>query len=241
MIKQLFRALIPFFFALSAHAESGLTLKSADHDAFDQLSVIRGAEYFGHYCLGCHSLKQIRYSRLSKDLHVDESRLREILLFGENKIHDPVLSAFSPELAADLFGAAPPDLSLTVRSKGADWVYTYLKSFYEDESRPLGVNNAILPNAAMPNVLWEMQGTQRAIVEMHDGKSSVVGTELLKQGTLTPRQFDKVANDIVNFLTYVAEPSILARVPLGKYVIVYLLLLTFIFHRLKKEYWKDID
>lgn len=241
MINQFFRALLLLWTACAVRAESGVALKSADHDAFDQLSVIRGAEYFGQYCLGCHGLRQIRYSRIAKDLHVDESRLKEILLFGENKIHDSVQSSLSPELGQQVFGAVPPDLSLTVRSKGADWVLTYLKSFYEDPSRPLGVNNLLLPNVAMPNVLWEMQGTQRALEETHGGKSVIVGVELTKEGRLTPRQFDRALNDLVNFLTYVSEPSILARVPLGKYVIFYLLLLTWIFHRLKKEYWKDID
>lgn len=240
-MNKLIATLVIFSVALSLHAESSLHLQTADHDAFDQLSVIRGAEYFGEYCLGCHSLRQIRYSRISKDLHVDETRMREILLFGENKVHDPILSSMDPQVASQAFGAPPPDLSLVVRSKGADWVLTYLKTFYQDPNRPLGVNNLLLPNASMPNVLWELQGSQKPIIEMHGGKAVVTGVESESPGSLTGRQFDKVANDIVNFLTYVSEPSMLSRIPLGKYVIAYLLLLTWIFHRLKKEYWKDID
>lgn len=240
-MKKVLTILVFSAAAFMAHAQSGVALESADHDAFDELSVIRGAEYYGEYCLGCHGLKQIRYSRISKDLHVNESRMREMLLFGDNKIHDVVQSPMDPKIATGIFGAAPPDLSLVVRSRGADWVYTYLKSFYEDSKRPLGVNNALLPNAAMPNVLWELQGPQDPVIESHGGKMEVSGVKLQHAGTLTPRQFSVVANDIVNFLTYVSEPSLLKRVPMGKYVIFYLLFLTWIFHRLKKEYWKDID
>lgn len=240
-MKKVFSILVFSAMTFTASAQSGPDLESADHDAFDQLSVIRGAEYFGEYCLGCHSLKQMRYSRISKDLHVNEARMREMLLFGDNKIHDVIETAMDPKVATGIFGAAPPDLSLVVRSRGADWVYTYLKSFYEDPKRPYGVNNVLLPNAAMPNVLWELQGTQIAEVEEHGGKSEVAGVKLAHAGNLTPRQFNGVANDIVNFLTYVSEPSLLQRVPLGKYVIFFLLFLTWIFHRLKKEYWKDID
>lgn len=240
-MNRLFLIFVLSLTAFGLHAESSVHLESADRDAFDHLSVIRGAEYFGQYCLGCHSLKQIRYSRISKDLHVDESRMREFLLLGESKFHDPILSTMDPQVATQAFGAAPPDLSLVVRSRGADWVLTYLKSFYQDPSRPLGTNNLLLPNASMPNVLWSLQGSQRPVIETHGGKSEVVGVRGEVPGTLTARQFDKAANDLVNFLTYVSEPSLLSRIPLGKYVIAYLLLLTWIFHLLKKEYWKDID
>ena len=240
-MKKVVAILVLSWLSLGVQAESGADLASADRDAFDQLSVIRGAEYFGQYCLGCHSLKQIRYSRLSKDLHLNEARMREVILFGDNKIHDTIRTSFAAGSATEIFGAAPPDLSLVVRSRGADWVYTYLKSFYEDAKRPFGVNNALLPNAAMPNVLWELQGPQHAVVVEHGGKSDVVGVESTHAGSLSARQFDVVANDIVNFLTYVSEPSLLQRIPMGKYVIVFLLFLTWIFYQLKKEYWKDID
>ncbi len=221
--------------------ESSASLESADNDPFDQLSVIRGAQYFGQYCLGCHGLKQIRYSRLGKDLKINESGMREVLLFGDAKIHDPIQTAMDPAAATTIFGVAPPDLSLVVRSRGADWVYSYLKGFYEDAKRPFGVNNTLVPNVAMPNVLWELQGSQAPEIEHHEGQDLVVGVRRMSHGTLSERQFDQVVNDLVNFLAYVGEPSILQRVPLGKYVIAFLLLLTLIFHKLKKEYWKDID
>lgn len=226
---------------MASLAESGVEIEHADADAFNQLSVIRGAGYFGQYCLGCHGLKQIRYSRISKDLRVNETVMRDLILLGDAKIYDVVRSAMPVDSATLAFGVAPPDLSLVTRSRGANWVYTYLKSFYEDPKRPFGVNNALLPNVAMPNVLWELQGPQAAIEERVDGKLKVVGVESHGQGKLNERQFDQVANDLVNFLSYVSEPSILQRVPLGKYVIAFLLFLTYLFYRLKKEYWKDID
>ncbi len=228
-------------FALVCQAESAVKLEHADVDVFDELSVIRGAGYFAEYCMGCHGLKQIRYSRISKDLKINETRMRDLILFGDAKIHETIKTAMSAESGQAAFGVAPPDLSLVIRSRGADWVYSYLKGFYEDPKRPFGVNNTVLPNVAMPNVLWALQGPQQAVIEQVGGKEEVVGVMPSGRGKLSEREFDHVANDLVNFLAYVAEPSKLQRVPLGKYVIAFLLFLTFLFYRLKKEYWKDID
>lgn len=225
--------------SLSVASEQPLQHTSVD--VFDQLSVIRGAGYFADYCMGCHGIKQIRYSRVMKDLKLSESKLRETLLFGDLKVHQNIEASMSAQQGEAIFGVEPPDLSLVVRSRGADWVYTYLKSFYVDEKRPYGVNNTVLPNAAMPNVLWALQGEQYPKVHREHGEDKVVGVELVQKGQLNPAQFDRVVGDIVNFLAYVGEPSQLQRVPLGKYVIAFLLFLTFIFYKLKKEYWKDID
>ncbi|MDD1648951.1 MAG: cytochrome c1 [Methylococcaceae bacterium] len=222
-------------------AESGSFIKQVDVDVFDQLSVIRGAGYFANYCLGCHGLKQIRYSRIANDLKINEAQLRETFLFGDAKIHESVHTAMTAESAAISFGVAPPDLSLVIRSRGADWVYSYLRGFYTDTKRPFGVNNLLVPNVAMPNVLWELQGPQEAVLDRVDGKLEIVGVKSSGRGKLTEREFDHAVNDLVNFLAYVAEPSTLQRIPLGKYVIVFLLFLTYIFYRLKQEYWKDID
>ena len=227
--------------SLVSRAESSVELEHADVDVFDQLSVIRGAEYFTNYCLGCHGLRQIRYSRIGKDLKINEAKMRENILLGDAKIHDAIKSSMTPTNAAAAFGVAPPDLSLVTRSRGADWLYTYLKGFYSDAKRPFGVNNTVVPNVAMPNVLWELQGTQEPVIEDVDGKPQVVGVKSSGRGKLSEREFDAVVTDIVNFLSYVGEPSKLQRVPLGKYVIAFLLFLTFIFYRLKKEYWRDID
>ena len=239
-MKKAFIILVLSTFSLVCRAESSVELEHADVDVFDQLSVIRGAGYFANYCLGCHGLKQMRYSRIGRDLKVNESQLRDFFLYGDAKIHETVKSAMTPANATLAFGVEPPDLSLVVRARGADWVYSYLKNFYEDPARPFGVNNAVAPNVAMPNVLWDLQGPQTAVTESVDGKPEVVGVKSTGHGKLSPREFDHAVNDIVNFLAYVGEPSALQRIPLGKYVIVFLLFLTYLFYRLKKEYWKDI-
>jgi ubiquinol-cytochrome c reductase cytochrome c1 subunit len=222
-------------------SEKGQTMEQADVDVFDTLSVLRGAGHFAHYCLGCHGLKQMRYSRIGKDLKINEAKMRESILFGDLKLYDNVNSSMSADIAKSAFGVAPPDLSLVIRSRGADWVYSYLKGFYLDAKRPFGVNNSVAPNVAMPNVLWELQGDQLPVIEKIDGVPEVVGFEHVGNGKLKPREFDAVVLDITNFLAYVAEPSKLDRVPLGKYVIIFLLFLTYILYKLKNEYWKDID
>lgn len=240
-MKQAFAILLLSAASLGARAESGVGLEHADVDVFDQLSVIRGAGHFANYCLGCHGLKQIRYSRIAKDLHVSEDKLREFFLHGDAKIHEPVHTAMRAEDAKLAFGVEPPDLSLIVRARGADWVYSYLKGFYEDSGRPFGVNNLVAPNVAMPNPLWQLQGPQAPEMGRVDGKLEVVGVKRTGPGAMSPREFDRALNDLVSFLAYVGEPSALQRIPLGKYVIAFMLLLTYIFYRLKKEYWKDID
>lgn len=241
-MKKVF-ATLSFILAFSfntAQAE-GVSLEHADVDVFDELSVLRGAGHFANYCLGCHGLKLIRYSRISKDLKINESAMRQSFMFGDVKFHDPVRSSMPAQAANEAFGVAPPDLSLVVRSRGADWVYSYLKGFYVDGKRPFGVNNVLLPNVAMPNVLWELQGDQVPVIEHHNGEAVVTGVELAGHGKLTEREFEGVLTDLVNFLAYVGEPSQLQRIPLGKYVIFFLLGLTYILYLLKKEYWKDID
>ena len=217
------------------------SIEHVDVDVFDELSVLRGAGYYANYCLGCHGLKQIRYARIGKDLKINEHKMRESFMFGDVKIHDNVHTAMPATSAEPMFGITPPDLSLVTRSRGADWVYAYLKGFYADPKRPFGVNNLMLPNTAMPNVLWELQGDQKPIVETVKGKPEVVGVEHVGRGKITPREFDNTVMDIVNFLAYVAEPAKLQREPLGKYVIAFMIFLTYILYLLKKEYWKDID
>ncbi len=240
-MKKALTILLLCSISVVASAGSGIKLEHADADVFDELSVIRGAGYFANYCLGCHGLKQIRYSRIGKDLKMNETQLRELIQFGDARIHETIQAAMTPGSAISAFGVSPPDLSLVVRSRGADWVYSYLKGFYDDPKRPFGVNNIVAPNVAMPNVLWELQGRQEPEFEAVDGKQEIVGLKAATHGRMKPREFDGAINDLVNFLAYVGEPSVLHRVPLGKYVIAFLLFLTYLFYRLKKEYWKDID
>ncbi len=230
--------------ALSFHAqavESLVPLESADVDVFELKSVERGAGYFVDYCMGCHSLKHLRYSRLAKDLKLSEADLRKNVMAEGAKIHDSLLSAMDPEDAAKWFGLAPPDLSLVARARGADWLYSYLKGFYVDPaSKTTGVNNAFFKDVAMPNVFWELQGLQKPVLKKLDGSEGIVKLENVGGGSMSPKEFDQAMLDLVNFLVYASEPGQFDRLRLGKYVIFALLILAVILFKLKKEYWKDI-
>jgi ubiquinol-cytochrome c reductase cytochrome c1 subunit len=232
-------ALLLFSLAASA-TEPVKPLEDADVDIFDTESVRRGAGFFSNYCMGCHSVKLIRYSRIGKDLGLDEDAMRREFMFGNVKIHDYLETAMSKSDGENAFGVAPPDLSLVVRARGADWVYSYLKGFYVDPKRPFGVNNVVSPDVAMPNVLWALQGVQEPVIKKVSGVDTVVDVRLVKKGEMSPKEFDQAVTDIVNFLAYVAEPSKLQRLPLGKYVLFFLVVLAIIMYRLKKEYWKDV-
>jgi ubiquinol-cytochrome c reductase cytochrome c1 subunit len=155
-------------------------------------------------------------------------------------IYDKMFTAMNKHDAEKWFGIQPPDLSLISRSRGKDWLYSYLKGFYVDKSKPLGINNTIFPDVGMPNVLWQLQGQQEAKVRIVEGKRIVEGLELVKPGTLSEKEFDVLVTDLVNFLAYVGEPMQLERISLGKYVLLYLLMFLVIAYMLKKEYWKDV-
>lgn len=232
-MSMLFILLLLILPVVGAQAQE---LDEADIDVFDTPSLRRGAHFFATYCSGCHSIKHIRYSRLAEDLKMPEDEVKEKLMAGEGKFSDGMTSSMNPEDGEKWFGAKPPDLSLSARARGPDWLYTYLRSFYLDESRPFGVNNLVFENVAMPNVLWELQGHQKAVYK----DSQIDRLELVQQGSMTPAQFDRAVNDLVNFLVYVGEPAKLDRLRLGKYVILFLALFAILTYRLKKEYWKDI-
>lgn len=205
-------------------------------------AVQRGAKLFFNYCVGCHSLQFVRYSRLSEDLGLSEEQVMSNFNFTGAKFGDVVVSTMPAADAAVWFGKAPPDLSLEGRSKGPDWIADYLKSFYIDHSRPLGWNNKRFPGASMPNVLWEMQGLQHAKMghAKDGGEAHIESLELVQPGTQTAQQFDETVKDITSFLQYVAEPAALKRQKLGVWVVLYLAFFTFIAWLLKKEYWKDV-
>jgi ubiquinol-cytochrome c reductase cytochrome c1 subunit len=226
--------------AMNSAASESVYHRSVSVDIFDKKSVGRGAAYFANYCQGCHGVRQIRYSRIGKDLKLTEAEMRSSFMLGEAKIHDYVKTAMSADDAKITFGVAPPDLSLVVRARGADWIFSYLKSFYTDPKRPFGVNNVVLPNVAMPNVLWEFQGTQEPVFKDIDGVPTVIDVKSTASGKLSEEQFDEMLTDLVNYLAYVSEPSKLDRIPMGKWVILFLVLITALFFKLKKEYWKDI-
>ncbi|WP_449429193.1 cytochrome c1 [Rhodanobacter umsongensis] len=223
---------------LPAHAEGESGLLKSGADVRDQASLQRGARLFFNYCVGCHSLKYVRYSRIAEDLGLSEQEVMQNLNFTGARFDDPVVSHMPAESATKWFGKDPPDLSLEVSAKSADWVYTYLNSFYLDPHSPIGWNNTALPNAAMPFPLWELQGMQTAVNK--PGTDEVEKLELNKPGKLTPAQFQQATRDLTSFLEYASEPAALQRHHYGIWVLLFLAFFTLLAAMLKKEYWKDV-
>ncbi|GAB3357249.1 cytochrome c1 [Lysobacter tyrosinilyticus] len=245
--KNFVRSLVAFAAGLvlsaSAFANEGGDLLHSGTDLGDRASLQRGAKLYMNYCSGCHSLKYLRYSRIGEDLGLSEEEVMQNLNFTGGKIGDQVQVSLTEENAQKWFGKMPPDLSLIARVRGSDWVYTYLKSFYLDESRPLGWNNKLFPNASMPNPLWQMQGLQHAEYGEPDkatGERPVHGLKVATPGTQTPEQFDQSVRDITTFLEYAGEPAVLKREKLGVWVVLFLAFFTLMAYMLKHEYWKDV-
>lgn len=226
----------------SAFASGSGGLQQSGTDLGDRASLQRGAALYMNYCSGCHSLKYLRYSRMAEDLGLGEDEVMQNLNFTGAKFGEQVQVSMSPELASQWFGKMPPDLSVITRVRGSDWIYSYLKSFYLDESRPLGWNNTVFPNASMPNPLWQLQGLQHAEYGKADaaGDRPVEKLVMAQPGKLDGAGFDQVARDITAFLEYAGEPAALKRQSLGVWVILFLALLTFLAWLLKKEYWRDV-
>ena len=225
-----------------AAAAGGANLEHAQVNIGDTASLQRGAALFVNYCMGCHGLQYQRYSRLAEDLDLSEDQVMQNLVFGDAKFGETMDTAMLPADGEAWFGKAPPDLSLVARVRGADWIYSYLKGFYLDESRPLGWNNTVFPDVSMPHVLWQLQGVQHPVHAQPEGGAlpHVERLELAQAGSLTPAQYDRVARDITNFLQYVGEPAALQREAYGLWVILFLAFLTFLTWLLKKEYWRDV-
>lgn len=224
-----------------AAAQHGGGLEPANNNIGNTASLQRGAKYFVNYCMGCHSAQYVRYNRLAQDLGMDEEAVIENLMFTGERPFDTMSIAMRPEDAERWFGIAPPDMSLIARSRGTDYIYNFLRSFYASDARPTGVDNAILPGTAMPHVLWKLQGTQRAVFAKDEHNVEVLeGFELVTPGELAPEDFDNVVRDIVNFLEYISEPIKLERQQLGIRVIGFLLVFMLIAYALKKEIWKDV-
>lgn len=249
MMKQTLQAALVAFFAGLAWtgnvqaAEGGVHLEQSGVDLTDQASLQRGAKYYMSYCSGCHSLKYQRYSRIGEDLGLTEDEVKQNLMFKEGvQIGENVITGMDAEVGKKLFGKAPPDLSIISRVRGDDWIYTYLKSFYLDDSRPLGWNNTVFPNASMPNPLWELQGLQHPQYGVAEagGERPVKALVVTQPGRAKPAEFDQVARDITAFLAYTGEPAGLKRQNLGVWVLLFLAIFTFFAWMLKKEYWKDV-
>ena len=228
----------------AAVAQHEAALDSANNNVANTASLQRGAKYFVNYCMGCHSAQYVRYNRLARDLQLTEEQLVENLMFTGERPFDTMAIAMRPADSVRWFGITPPDLSLISRSRGTDYIYTFLRSFYEDPESPTGVDNIVLPGTAMPHVLWELQGTQRAVFVTSDEHGTTQeefeGFEQVRPGALSAVEYDQVVRDIVNFLDYIGEPMQRERQALGIRVIAFLLVFLLIAYLLKKEIWKDV-
>lgn len=251
-MKRLALAFIGLALAGSAAASGGPELHYAFQASTNPVALQRGARNYMNYCSGCHAMKHMRYSRIAQDLGIDEESLKANLMFTSDKTGDPIRSAMPAE-SAKWFGQPPPDLTLETRLRGDKWVYNYLLSFYVDPTRPLGVNNLVLPGASMPHVLWELQGWQThdapaAQGEGGHGEAAAEGhakrhgppLTLAVPGKLSPDEYKKFVSDTVSFMAYAAEPGRGMRMKVGTMVMLYLVVLTFLFYLLKKEYWRDV-
>jgi ubiquinol-cytochrome c reductase cytochrome c1 subunit len=226
-----------------ASAEEGEGLPHSGADINDLESLQRGARNFMNYCSGCHSLKYVRYNRIAKDLEIPDTELRN-LMFTSDKPFDTINSAM-PADAEGWFGKLPPDLSLMARARSVDYLYAFLKGFYVDKTRPWGTNNLILPGAAMPDVLADLQGLQKPVFknepDEHGSANMVlVGVESMTAGALKPEEYDRFVRDTVNFLDYAGEPVKAKRQSLGIFVMLFLVVFFAFAYMLKKEYWKDV-
>jgi len=229
-------------FAAPAMAEEEGHYPHSGTDLSDRASLQRGAQLFMNYCSGCHSLKYLRYSRMAEDLGLSEDEVQNNLNLTGAKFGEQIHVSLTEEQGKQFFGKMPPDLSVIARVRGSDWIFSYLKSFYLDESRPLGWNNTVFPNASMPNPLWQMQGLQQAEFGKPDaaGERPVEKLVLGTPGTQSPEQFDQTVRDITAFLEYAGEPAALKRQTMGVWVVLFLAFFTFLAYLLKKEYWRDV-
>lgn len=221
----------------------------AHDDVSNMASLQRGARNFMSYCLGCHSLKYERYSRMAIDLDISPEELQKYLIAPGDKPTDYILTTMPPADAATWFGKTPPDLSLMARARGTDYVYQFLKTFYVDPAKQTGANNLRLDATAMPAVLSELEGLKRAVFKEEqqvgaDGKSATTRVfdhfEQIAPGRMDAKQYDDFVHDTVNFLDYVSEPTQEARRALGIWVVLFLVVFTWLAWLLKQEYWKDV-
>lgn len=231
MMKRVLIAAL-FAFPVFTYASDEVQLDKAPIDASNHESLQRGARTFVNYCLNCHSANYMRYNRLL-EIGLTEKQIKDNLLFAGEKVGDTMKVAMNKKEAAKWLGAAPPDLSVEVRARGADWVYTYMRGFYRDELRPTGWNNTVFDKVGMPHVLYELQGEQVLDHETHEMK-------LVKPGRLSVEEYDALVGDLTNFMAYMAEPAKQQRNQLGWFVLLFLSVLLVLTYKLKKAYWKDV-
>ena len=257
-LKNWFAALLLAAPMSMAFASGGESYPKVNIDLGDEVALQRGAQIFTNYCLSCHSASNMRFNRL-QDLGLTEAQIKENMMFTTDKIGDTMQAAINPKDAKAWFGAAPPDLSLIARSRGADYLYAYMRGFYKDPTRPLGWNNKVFDKVGMPHPLWEQQGVQAVelddkgqpvwVKNEHTGvmepklywESTGLQTRTLPNGKVITKEYDEYARDLVNYLVYMGEPSQLKRHQIGYLVLMFLLAVMLpLAYFLKKEYWKDV-
>ena len=224
---------------LAFASEASIHLDKAPVNLADQESLQRGARTFVNYCLNCHSAASMRYSRL-QDLGLSEDQIKDNLLFAAEKPGETMKVGMTKTDAKVWFGATPPDLSVIARSRGADWLYTYLRSFYRDDSRPTGWNNTVFDKVGMPHVMWGLQGELAPVMKKEGEHEVVERLELAKPGSVTLAEYDAMVGDLVNYLVWMGEPAQLQRKQLGLIVLAFLAVFFVVAYYLKKEFWKDI-
>ncbi len=250
-MKKIFALIAAFVPAVALAAGGDVHLEEHRTDLHDTASLQRGAQTFVNYCMGCHSLEHARFNRVAKDLEIPEPLMMENLVFADKKFGELMTIGMDKKDSQRWFGATPPDLTLVARVRRPDWVYTYLLSFYEDHTRPWGVNNVVFKDVGMPNVLGHLQGLQvKGTAPVAVGYDTLTGQEILEEhddvlylaeeGSLNEEEFEKLVFDLVNFLVYVAEPIALERQSLGWKVLLYLTILLVLVYLLNKEFWRDI-
>ncbi|MEO6321722.1 MAG: cytochrome c1 [Polaromonas sp.] len=230
-------------------SEGGLAWDKAPNKTNDVAALQNGAKLFVNYCLNCHSASFMRFNRL-KDIGLTDQQIKDNLLFTTEKVGETMKAAIDPKQAKDWFGGTPPDLTVISRSRagaggtGADYLYTYLRTYYRDETKATGWNNLAFPNVAMPHALWELQGERKPVYAEHEENGHKVavfkGWEQVKPGTMSPLKYDEAVGDLVGYLQWMAEPVQNTRVRIGVWVLIFLLGLTFVSWRLNAAFWKDV-
>lgn len=260
---------LSFFFSLLAlssvssyAAGPKVELESIEVDLDDKASLQRGARTFVNYCLSCHSASYMRYNRMAKDIGLTEEQVKASLMFTTDKIGDTMSIAMSPEDGKKWFGVAPPDLSVISRAKGTDWLYTYLRTFYLDDSKIMGTNNLVFKDVGMPHIMWLQQGylakdkesgelvpAKKPLPEsmqgmkLEDFSPSSLEYKVLaasERKHMEPYYYNLMVKDLVNFLAYIGEPSKIERLALAKWVLIYLVIFFLVAYPMKKAFWEDV-
>jgi ubiquinol-cytochrome c reductase cytochrome c1 subunit len=248
LLLTLISALVLVTGAFAAE-EEGPTWDKAPNNINDLAALQNGAKLFVNYCLSCHSAAFMRYNRL-RDIGLTEQQIKDNLLFTTDKVGETMKAAIDPKQAKDWFGANPPDLTLVARSRsghggsGADYLYTYLRTFYRDPTKVTGWNNLVFPNVAMPNVLWQLQGEREPQFETREEHGHEVkvftGWKQVTPGTMSPLEYEEAVGDLVGYLTWMSEPAQNTRVRVGVWVLLFLAVFTMITWRLNAAFWKEV-